>query len=107
MRELATPLLNPEAPKRYDGPPVRAKGKQVLVEPLPDAFTTASGLLINTHKLELEPIQRAKVVSVGRDVAGISPGDTVIYKRQWGRELDPKFCGQLFLEQDMIEGVIE
>jgi co-chaperonin GroES (HSP10) len=107
MRELAATLTEPPA-REYSGPTVRARGKQVLVQPLPDTLVTPAGLLLNTHNIQLEPIQRAKVLSVGDHVKGaIKPGDIVIYKRQWGRELDDKFCGQLFLEEDMIEGVRE
>jgi co-chaperonin GroES (HSP10) len=106
MRELAAHLSTP-TPREYDGPPVRARGKRVLVQPIEDTIVTESGLVLNSHNIELEPVQWAKVLSAGERVSGIKPGDTVCYKRQYGWELDPKFCGQLFLDEDMIEGVKE
>lgn len=107
MRNLAATLT--EKPQRsYDGPPVRARGYRVLVQPHDDAFETPAGLLIDSHNIMLAPTQYATVLSVGEKVAlDIKPGDVVCYKRRCGYELADKYCGQLFLNEDMIDGVKE
>jgi len=83
---------------------IKPLGTRVLVEPTKAETKTASGLIIPDSAKE-KPLQ-AKVLAIGNDVDQIKLGDTVIYGKFIGTELNFDGKNYLMLEQSEILAVI-
>jgi len=83
---------------------IKPLGTRVLVEQIEAETKTASGLIIPDSAKE-KPLQ-AKVLAIGNDVDQINVGDTVIYGKFIGTELNFDGKDYLMLEQSEILAVI-
>jgi chaperonin GroES len=83
---------------------IKPLGIRVLVEQIAAETKTASGLIIPDSAKE-KPLQ-AKVVAIGNDVDQIKIGETVVYGKFIGTELNFEGKDYLILEQSEILAVI-
>ena len=87
---------------------VRPLGARVLVEVVEAEQKTASGLIIPDSAKE-KP-QRAKVIAVGNGTEGekmeVKEGDTVLYGKYAGTELDDEGRTYLILNQTDILAIV-
>ena len=83
---------------------IKPLGTRVLVEQIEAETKTASGLIIPDSAKE-KPLQ-AKVLAIGSDVDQIKVGETVIYGKFIGTELNFDGNDYLMLEQSEILAVI-
>jgi len=75
---------------------IQPLGTRVLVEPIEVETKTASGIIIPDSAQE-KPLQ-AKVLAIGSDVEQIKIGDTVLYGKYTGTELNYENKNYLMLE---------
>lgn len=61
---------------------MRAIGKNIVIEELKEQIKTESGLLLSSEDSNNLRYGKAKVVSTGGDVVGISDGDTIYYDKR-------------------------
>ena len=83
---------------------IKPLGTRVLVEQIEAETKTASGLIIPDSAKE-KPLQ-AKVLAIGSEVDQIKVGETVIYGKFIGTELNFDGNDYLMLEQSEILAVI-
>jgi len=75
---------------------IQPLGTRVLVEPIEAEAKTASGIIIPDSAQE-KP-EQAKVLAIGSDVEQIKIGDTVLYGKYTGTELNYENKNYLMLE---------
>jgi len=75
---------------------IKPLGERVLIEQIEAETKTASGLIIPDSAQE-KPLQ-AKVVAIGEDVKTLKKGDTVLYPKFTGTELNIDNKNYLMLE---------
>ena len=81
-------------------------GKRVLIEREEETKTTSSGIIIPDNASKEKP-SSGKVVAVGKEVEDVKNGDTVVFAKYSGSEVnldDKKF---LVLNLDDVLGVIK
>jgi len=83
---------------------IKPLGTRVLVEQVKAETKTASGLIIPDSAME-KPLQ-ATVLAIGKDVDQLKVGDTIIYGKFIGIELNLDGKDYLMLEQSEILAVI-
>ena len=83
---------------------IKPLGTRVLVEQIEAETKTASGIIIPDSAKE-KPLQ-AKVLAVGENVNQVKVGETVIYGKFQGTELNLDGKDYLMLEQSEILAVI-
>jgi chaperonin GroES len=79
-------------------------GNRVLVETIEQEAKTPSGIIIPDSAKE-KPLQ-AKVIAVGGDVEGINEGNTVLYGKFAGTEINFENKDYLILEKSDILAII-
>ena len=87
---------------------IQPLGERVLVEPLAAETTTASGIIIpDTAK---EKPSRGQVIATGKTVEGkeldVKIGDTVLYGKFAGTEVELEGVTYLIMEQSDILAII-
>ena len=75
---------------------IKPLGSRVLVEPIEADTKTASGIIIPDSAQE-KPLQ-ARVLAIGDDVKEVKKGDTVLYAKFTGTELQHQQKDYLILE---------
>jgi chaperonin GroES len=80
-------------------------GKRVLIERVEEATTTASGIIIPDNAKE-KPLN-GKVIAVSKEVEEISVGDTVVFGKYAGSELNLEGKEYLVMEDKDILGVMK
>ena len=94
--------------------PVRPLEDRILVKPLVPETTTASGIILPESAKE-KPMQ-GKVVTTGpgklldngeRVKPGVKKGDTVVYGKYSGTEVEIKNATHLIVRESELLGVIE
>ncbi|WP_314350919.1 co-chaperone GroES [Campylobacter showae] len=80
-------------------------GKRVLVERLEDVKTTASGIIIPDNAKE-KPLS-GKVLAVSSEVEGVSVGDSVVFAKYGGTEVELDGKTYLVLKIEDVLGVLK
>jgi len=83
---------------------IKPLGERVLIEQIEAETKTASGLIIPDSAQE-KPLQ-AKVVAIGEEVKTLKEGDTVLYAKFTGTELNLDNKNYLMLEVSDILATI-
>ncbi len=83
---------------------IKPIGERVLIEQIEAETKTASGLIIPDSAQE-KPLQ-AMVVAIGDDVKAVKKGDTVLYAKFTGTEINLDDKNYLMLEVSDILAII-
>jgi len=83
---------------------IKPLGERVLIEQIEAETKTASGLIIPDSAQE-KPLQ-AKVVAIGEEVKTLKNGDTVLYAKFTGTELNIDSKNYLMLDVSDVLAII-
>ncbi len=85
---------------------IRPLGKRVLVKQVEQEEVTKSGIVLPGTVSKEKPIT-GEVLSVGKKIEDIKPGDRIIYEKYTGTEVKDGEDTYLILDIDNVLGIIE
>ena len=86
---------------------IKPLGLQVLVEPALVEAKTASGIIVPEQVREKEKPGRGVVISIGEKVENVKPGDTVLFGKYAGTEMQTQEKKYLIMKYQDLFAVIE
>lgn len=86
---------------------IKPLGLQVLVEPALAEEKTASGIIVPEQVREKEKPNRGVVVAIGEKVENVKPGDTVLFGKYAGTEMQTQEKKYLIMKYQDLFAVIQ
>lgn len=85
---------------------IKPLGKRIVVRPLKQEEKTEGGIYLPETASKEKP-QQGKVAAVGSEFKGVKVGDTVVFAKYGGTEIQIEDEDYLVLGEDDVLGVIE
>lgn len=85
---------------------IKPLGKRIVVRPLKQEEKTEGGIYLPETASKEKP-QQGKVTAVGSEFKGVKVGDTVVFAKYGGTEIEIEDEDYLVLGEDDVLGVIE